>query len=485
MKLLFSISIFLITCTLYSQWEADARITNDNGHSYTCFNGAWGVAVSSNFVHLVWFDDRHGATNREIYYRRSTNSGTSFETEIRITNSALHSFHPCIAASGSVVHIIWQDSRDGNDEIYYKRSSDNGATWGTDTRLTNAANWSQYPSLSVNLSNVHVVWDDAREGNDGIYYKRSTDGGLTWSPDVRLTNNTSYSWYPSVWSTATRIHVVWVDDRDMNWEIYYKQSTDGGTTWGADTRLTNNSSSQTEPCVTASGNLTHVVWKDSRDGNLEVYYKRSTDDGATWETDTRLSTTAGQTWYPSIQAAGQNIHLVFNDYTVGAEIFYNRSTDGGVTWGTNLQLTAHTTGGSFRPSIAVLDPALHVVFVDTRNGSIEEIYYKRNPTGIIGITPTSYEVPNGFSIGQNYPNPFNPVTKIKFALPTSSFAKLVIYDVLGREVEILVNEQLQPGTYEVDFPAPSEDGSRYSSGVYFYKLTADNFSQTKKMILMK
>jgi uncharacterized delta-60 repeat protein len=98
----------------------------------------------------------------------------------------------------------------------------------------------------------------------------------------------------------------------------------------------------------------------------------------------------------------------------------------------------------------------------------------------VGITQILNEIPKEFALSQNYPNPFNPVTNIKFALPTSSFAKLVVFDVLGREVANLVNEQLKPGIYEVDF-----DGTNFPSGVYFYKLTSENFSQTRKMILVK
>jgi len=107
---------------------------------------------------------------------------------------------------------------------------------------------------------------------------------------------------------------------------------------------------------------------------------------------------------------------------------------------------------------------------------------------IVGIQPVSNEIPSSFELYQNYPNPFNPVTKIRFALPKSSFAKLVVYDGLGREVAMLVNEQLNPGSYEVDWEA-----SNYPSGVYFYQLTATDpsaslsviYTNTKKMVLIK
>jgi hypothetical protein len=113
-------------------------------------------------------------------------------------------------------------------------------------------------------------------------------------------------------------------------------------------------------------------------------------------------------------------------------------------------------------------------------------------TAVIGIKRISTEVPSSYKLYNNYPNPFNPSTNIKFDVTSNvkgktsnlpdgkAGVKLIIYDVLGREVEILVNQQLEPGTYKVDWNA-----SNYPSGVYFYRLTSGNFADTKKMVLVK
>lgn len=104
-------------------------------------------------------------------------------------------------------------------------------------------------------------------------------------------------------------------------------------------------------------------------------------------------------------------------------------------------------------------------------------------TSLTGVTQVSSEIPNSFSLYQNYPNPFNPATKIKFDIPSSvksSNAKVTIYDALGREINTLVNEKLNPGTYEVEWGA-----NNYTSGVYFYKLESGEYIQTKKMVLIK
>jgi hypothetical protein len=103
------------------------------------------------------------------------------------------------------------------------------------------------------------------------------------------------------------------------------------------------------------------------------------------------------------------------------------------------------------------------------------------------VNETNYGIPTEFSLEQNYPNPFNPTTKIKFTIPTSlnpseggTLVHLIVYDIRGKQVTILVNDEKQPGSYEVDF-----DGSYLSSGVYFYRITAGSYSEIKKLVLLK
>lgn len=90
------------------------------------------------------------------------------------------------------------------------------------------------------------------------------------------------------------------------------------------------------------------------------------------------------------------------------------------------------------------------------------------------------QIPSDFVLSQNYPNPFNPSTKIGYNLSTNSFVTLKVYDILGREIETLVNEEKSIGNYEVEFNA-----SNLPSGTYFYRIAAGDFIETKKMILVK
>ncbi len=104
----------------------------------------------------------------------------------------------------------------------------------------------------------------------------------------------------------------------------------------------------------------------------------------------------------------------------------------------------------------------------------------RRQANIFNSIEYNSEVIKEFMLYQNYPNPFNPITNVKFSILNSGDVKIVVYDVMGREVQTLVNERLQPGTYEAMF-----DGSMLNSGVYFYKMLTDGFAETKKMILIK
>jgi len=478
-KLFLLLMLLLFTGVSQAQWQPDVRLTNDTAYSYTSWNNAWCIAASGLVVHVVWSDNRDA--NYEIYYKRSTDGGISWGADTRLTNNnTAGSYSPSVAVSGQVVHVVWYDNRDVNPEIYCKRSIDGGVSWGADTRLTNNTADSWFSSVAVFGSVVHVVWYDNRDVNHEIYYKRSADGGVSWGADMRLTNNTAGSYIPSVSVSGLVVHVVWEDERDGNKEIYYKRSADGGVSWGADTRLTNNSASSTIPSVAVFGQVVHVVWCDYRDGNPEMYYKRSTDGGISWGADTRLTNNPYASVFPSVSVSGLVVHVVWDDNRDGnREIYCKRSIDGGISWGADTRLT-NNSAASNHPSVSVSGQVVHVVWSDYRDGNAE-IYYKRDPTGnVLEIININSEIPNQFSLSQNYPNPFNPTTKIKFTLPKSSFVKLVVYDAIGKEIETLVNKQLNAGTYETEW-----NSGKFSSGVYFYKLTTNEFTDIKKMVLLK
>ena len=324
----------------------------------------------------------------------------------------------------------------------------------------------------------------------GVLFLSRTDSHAQWQPDVRLTNDpaASFTSLNNAWCIASSsppqadVHVVWYDFRDGNWEIYYKRSTDGGVSWGSDTRLTNFSFPSLNPSVSVSGSTVHVVWQDNRDGNIEIYYKRSTDGGTSWGTDSRLTNNSFASTNPSVSVSGTVVHVVWrDDRDVNFCIYYKRSTDGGIGWGADTRLSSNNTI-SGNPSVSVSGSVVHVVWQDDRNGPTNyEIYYKRDPTGNpTGVDITNSEIPGEFELHQNYPNPFNPNTKITFSLPRSELVTLRVFNTFGELVATLVSVTVSAGTHQLEWNAEG-----LPSGVYFYHLQAGALNQTRKLILLK
>ncbi|MCX6290248.1 MAG: exo-alpha-sialidase [Bacteroidetes bacterium] len=454
-KLLFTSIFFLGTLVSQAQWQPDVRLTNDPAPSNTSLNNAWCVASSGDTVIAVWDDQRDG--NYEIYYKRSTDAGLSWGADTRLTNNTSYSYDPCIAISGLNIHVVWQNEQNGFYQIYYKHSTDGGLNWSADTSLTNVSADLWNPSITLNGTAVHVVWEDERQGNSEIYYKGSTDGGLSWGADTRLTTDIADSWNPSVSVSGSVVHVVWYDNRDGNWEIYYKRSADGGVNWGADVRMTTNPSVSRYPCVTVSGSVVQVVWHDDRDGNYEIYYKRSTDGGLTWGLDTRLTNSAGGSFFPSVAVSGSFVHVVWFDMRDGIyEIYYKRSVDDGISWGTDTRLT-NDSAYSFYPSVAVSGPVVHVVWQDMRDGNYE-IYYKRDTTAnTIGIN----ESPACENTIQIFPNPF--LNRMTVNNSKNELCEITIYDITSR---ILVHQKF---TNTITL-----NTSQLANGIYIYEVRNKN-----------
>ena len=198
--------------------------------------------------------------------------------------------------------------------------------------------------------------------------------------------------------------------------------------------------------------------------------------------------------WPSTDPATIKLDKYNNVYVTGYDIYPHYVSIKYSPNGVQQWVTIYTDNQGMTSDLSI-DTNLNIYVTGTTSNGHQATTIKYNQ--LLGIKPNSNEIPNKFSLSQNYPNPFNPSSKIKFSIPLSRglpaehsqagvskgwgvLTSLKIYDILGREVAMLVNENLQSGTYDVTF-----DGSDYASGVYFYKLKAGDYSETKKMVLMK
>lgn len=358
-------------------WESDVQISATGAPSFYPTLG-----TNGRTIHLAWVDRRHGGENREIYYNRSTDSGVTWQaSDTRISHDPLLSIRADFAVNRDVVHLFWRDNRDGNFEEYFIQSMDGGASWCPETRITDATGLSGCPFPAVSGDTLNLFWRDNRSGTFKIYQKRSVDAGASWSSDTLLSPNGVKAEFPFPAISAKTIHLVWRDTRDGNAEIYYKSSVDEGVSWTATERLTNDPGESEHPKLLADGNNIHLVWRDNRDGSYEVYYKGSTDGGQSWSKDTRLTDNPGQSFWPVLAVSDNLLHLLWCDDRDGTQaLYYKFSSDSGESWSDETRLSdcvlplGYDLMGA-HPIVATAQ-YIHVVFNDDRTGE-NEIYYKR------------------------------------------------------------------------------------------------------------
>jgi hypothetical protein len=331
--------------------------------------------------------------------------------DINISNNPGNDKYPEITVSGETVHAVWIQNY---TYLAYKKSNDSGRTWGPTLHLFTAVNIDA-PDIAVSGQNIHVVCDAYVTNVNRIYYINSTDGGDTWNDVVGITPNI-WPWYayaPNLYVNCSNVHISWHDKRDGGGvsgpgEIYYRRSLDGGIAWDNGQGVDEDRRLTYSPAdiggggkIAGDGSNLSITWSDERDGEWEVYWMISKDNGFTWEDglgnigqDRRLSQNEGiQSAESIIEFNGSNIHIIWVDMSWPGplyRLYYRNSTDSGVTWET-IQLLSGPQYLINSPDIAVEGDDIHIVWdegqqdVEPRNP--QHIFYKNSTDGGISWFP--------------------------------------------------------------------------------------------------
>lgn len=236
---------------------------------------------------------------------------------------------------------------------------------------------------------------------------------------------------------------------------------------------TNNSTSWTTQQINITGNYTSAIAFHSNklfgvaatSSSLPII-GRTTDGGISWSTiniGSGITGTCYLVWIPATPVI----------YILGSNGGIKRSTDNGINWS-----TTPTPGVTNLTHFDFIHSGMVVYgYAVSSNGNVIKL---SDTLSVLTGTGNQSNIPDEFKLSQNYPNPFNPVTVINYSVPNSGTVKLTVFDMLGRTVSEPLNEYKSPGKYEISF-----NGENLSSGVYYYTLESGNFSQTRKMILLK
>ncbi len=373
-------------------WLAsDLRLNNPSSSPGRAENPQ--IAVNGDSVFVAWAN--YGQTR----YNRSFDRGSTWMPEGRVIPGSRHKSK--LAVSDDWVYLVWEELPPGADEpdIYFIRSWDWGSNWQLETKRLDSdepfVGWSGGLRIVAVKHKIYVVWKDMRDGQADIYFNRSLDRGATWfAEEVRLdTDPAGYhgSIAPYLAASGNAVHVVWRDLRSSlpdlkRYDIYAISSQDSGTTWNRfDQRLDKDfkgAANSDWVQVVASGDSAYAIWLDYRDGFPATYFNRTDDAGLSWlKYDQRLDSLpaeAGGIFGVYLYVAGKRLYLTWADRRTGNfDVYFNRSDDGGRTWlPEDVRLDSKPAGdhSSSSPRMALSGDSVYAAWTDSR-GTSRDLYF--------------------------------------------------------------------------------------------------------------
>lgn len=482
------------TVSFAQTWEyyQDLRQSTDGAVDVSGENARWLISEGNNII-ATWADHRnpYTANSSEIYLRRSTNGGFTWENEQRMTTTYLihRSVMPCVYLYSGKAHLIWAQKKLGypeGDELSYCVSGSNGApgTWSAKQTVY------QYfgidnPSMIAIIDTVHVVFSRLEQDgmDNGISYARSTDQGQTWSV-MSLTIRESYrDMNPSISVSLGKIHIVYVEQiAGGGHKLKYLRNNANGnpSAWTTPVELANGSSAS----ITSLGNKIFVGYLNSSED--AIFTITSNDGGVTWNAPTLVKAVSGI----AITGPSVNFNRTRNNM-LAYNIVFSASENGGTLFHDST-LTALSWQPYGIPNINVF--ASHVSSVSS--GKVEHVAYEEEGVydkvcyvccdfGSLQQEP----IDNSFSMGANIePSKKNYFgqnifsTHIKFNNPFINGSSLMVnlYDITGRSVCKRV--------FDAAFETICISGSDINvlpSGVYIVSISDGKTSVNQKVLKLK
>ncbi|RPI14202.1 MAG: T9SS C-terminal target domain-containing protein [Ignavibacteriae bacterium] len=497
------------------KYEIYAQRMNLNGNAVWATNGIAICTLDSNYNPIIVSDGSGGAiiawqsyrgsNTADIYAQRVNSSGAIQWTTNGVPVSVVVFEQDTIAmisdGLGGAI-LTWQDYRSNNGfaDIYAQRVNPSGSMLWTanGVSICNQAAAQRGPKLvSDGSGGAFVTWYDNRAGNYDIYTQRiGSAGAVQWTTNgVATCTMATDQLKPDICSDgAAGVIIVWYDYRSTtDFNIYaQRQGPSGAIVWVVDGVVMNNNVAyaQIDPKIVSDGMSGAVMsWTDYRTGTTaDIYSQRVNSTGAVQWTATGviICTSANDQIKSQLVSDGNNgAYITWQDHrnAGNADIYAQRiASNAAIYWAATGYAICTAANDQLSPMIVSNgNLGAIVAWQDYRIGNNFDIYETGfNTNGFVAIENSGTKNPLEFSLSQNYPNPFNPVTVIYYDIPNAGNVKISIYDVLGRNVNTLVNGPQNTGKYKIEW-----DASSFPSGLYFYRLESGTFVSTRKMILIK
>ncbi len=443
----------------------------------------------SNFEILVFERYINGVTR--INAQKIDYSGP-IDSVVYISNNSSMNKNPSIAANPpyysantyKTAMVVWENNQNGNYDVWGSKYSISG--WSNPFIIASSSFNDTKPKICcIDSSNYFLVY----ERNDDIYFKRYLNN--VWLADTNLTESEPLKCLnPNIifGDFQNTIFVSYEKEINASQHIVnfsYKSSVQ--TNWSnSDTIAVIGNNRSIGIFSSYSTNAFECYFESSRTGKWNIYCTRIVIPNFKQQDSLANGTNSQNYGYVRNGSGQQGVSSYIQKNNFGTKIktgIFNWIFDSTQIYtDTNHIIKISSSTGIIYNCFC----GYYWIVFNKDSLTYSNIIGKRVQLGFSGIKKINSNTPEKYSLYQNYPNPFNPVTKIKFDVTVSPFeggrgdVKLVIYNIQGKEIITLVNQQLHPGTYEVDWNA-----SEYPSGVYFYTLESGDYSESKRMVLLK
>ena len=434
--ILFFIFYFLFFTNCYSQWVTS--YTNPATQHFECF-----------FIneYTGWL----GGDGSKVF--KSTNCGVTWDSIYSNSSNIIYCMYFIDANTG------WAGTYTGD----VMKTTNGGHNWVSVAAVYNKRIWDIY------FINETTGWCVGGEGT----LEKTTNGGNTWF-------NLTQSFYTS---ELYGVHFTDTQNGIICGSNCFAKTSNGGNNWETE--------NYPGVCFSAmyflNPNTGWLYGARLINGNaLALFTLKTINSGVNWNviySDSSVSTGA-YLYVKDVHFINENLGYYVG---LGGQMGPSWSTYGIMKKTTNAGINWSSVNYGYISSLEAL------TFVNQQTGFAtggDGAVLKTTNGGTVFISQQSGDLPDNYKLFQNYPNPFNPSTIIRYSIPQSvkgemSNVKLVVYDILGKEIASLVNEKQSPGEYEVPFSINQFSGYQLPSGIYFYTLRAGDYTETKKMLLIK
>ena len=465
------------------------------------------VIDENGVMHIVWLE-QHG-DQKSIQYSSSADGGSSFSQPAQVNQLDRHIIAymqsgPKIRIRDNELFVIFM-MHDENEypSVYMSYSSDDGQTWSEETEVSDQPYRNAYPALEIDISgNLHLIYYNYSQNWSfvGVFYAVTSQdpSGFQVSIPLGITDETQEPCdccQPDLAvSNGGDIYVAYRNNITNHRDHYLVKKIQEATTFSNPIQISAyedyiNFCPASGPSLSLNDSLVSVSYFVHENNSSFVNY--SSLNEIVFSNETIVHNNGYQQNYSHSVLHGNFIHIAWIEHGLGnPDIFYGIIEIGNNELANICRVNQDSTSGEVTqkdPTLLWANNSLFCFWSDGRSG-LYQVYLSKATldTQTVNIGHTNSGIfPDSISLYPVYPNPFNPVTTLRYDLPDDALVNITIYDMMGRVVKTLINDQQTAGYRSTQWNATNDAGSPVSAGIYLYMIQAGELRQTRKMVLLK